>query len=315
MAGKSFAPNLIAAVAVSAMAVALLFASPEFTAAIRRSVRDATRPGQRAAVGALRGADQLLTRGRASDAAALRQTRAELAAWKLRARQLELAAALVREQMDDLQETGPPPIAPVASEPLATAELIEAAVLGSEHAREWRVGQFLDQGTLAGIPESALVLESTEPVIDQGETSGLTTGQPVYAGRCIVGRIAHAGRWMSTVQPVTHPEYRGFAQIVRRTPDGPVFGPRGILEGRGEPLCRLKIIDTTAAIEVGDHVYTGARDGTLPLPMYYGEVVAADLDPQTLEWDIRVRPAVAQLAGRTVTVLRHSINPLRQAAN
>jgi cell shape-determining protein MreC len=315
MAARSFAPNVIAAAALCAAAVALLVASPELTRAIRAAVLDATRPGQRAAASAVQRVDAALVRFRAADDAADRPLPEDLDAWKLRARQWELEAAALREKLTRIRETGPPLAAPLPSEPLIAAELIEASVLGTEHARQWRSGRFIDKGTIDGIPEAALVVESTDPVIDQGSANGMATGQPVYAGRCVVGRVALAGRRMSTIQPVTHPEYRGFAQIVRHSAEGATFGPRGILEGRGEPLCRLKIIDTTASIEVGDHVYTGERDGTLPYPMYYGRVVSADLDPQTLAWNISVEPTVQHIEGRTVSILCRTINPLSQAAN
>ncbi|HUG92040.1 MAG TPA: rod shape-determining protein MreC [Planctomycetaceae bacterium] len=306
---------MIAVAALSAGAVGLFLASPDLTRAIRAAVRDATRPGQRVAAAAVRSGEDLLARLRRDDGGTERKRlHTQLDAWKLRARRLALETATVREQMGRLRETGPSPLTPVPSEPLVSAELIAASVLGAEHARQWRAGQFIDKGTLDGVPESALVLEATEPVLDQGATSGVEPGQPVYAGRCVVGRVAHAGRWMSTVQPVTHPEYRGFAQIVRRADESSVFGPRGILEGAGGPLCRLRIVDATASVEVGDEVYTGERDGTLPFPMYYGTIVSAELDAQTLEWDIRVQPAVRELAGHTVCVLRRSVNPLRLTA-
>jgi cell shape-determining protein MreC len=340
MVSKPFAPHVIAAAVLSSAALGLLLAPPELSDAIRVAVHDATQPGQRVAARVVRETEDVLARFRRDDGGTeVKWLHMQVDLWKLRARRLALEAATLREQIDRLDETGPPPLPVAATEPLTSTELIPASVLGTEHAREWRAGRFIDKGTLDGVPEFALVLEATEPVLDQGTSSGLEPGQPVYAGRCVVGRIAHAGRWMSTVQPVTHPEYRGYAQVVSRPPadlaaeereflaagefaqilqrtvTGSVFGPRGILEGTGEPLCRLKILDATAAIEVGDDVYTGERDGTLPFPMYYGKIVSAQLDPQSLTWDIRVEPAVQELEGRTVCVLRRTLNPLRTAAH
>jgi cell shape-determining protein MreC len=316
MKQKSFRSNVLAAAAAAIVAIGLLCASRTLTDRLRTGILDATRPGQEALAAAISRTTEQLSRLRSvNDPAELQRLRNELAGWKLRSRQLALAAAAAREELQQMQESGPAPASLTSVRPLVGVDLVAASVLGAEHARQWRAGRFINQGTTAGIPDAALVLESTEPVLDQGRDAGLITGQPVYAGRCVVGRVWHVGHWMSTVQPVTHPEYRGSAQIVRQTGSEHVYGPHGILAGTGEPLCRLTIIDATAGIEVGDDVYTGERDGTLPFPMYYGKVASAVLDPQTLQWEIRVQPAVPELTGRAVCVLRRSLNGFRVAAH
>ena len=76
-------------------------------------------------------------------------------------------------------------------------------------------------------------------------------------------------------------------------------------------MCRLKLISSTEPVQVGYEVYTASHDGRLPLTMYLGRVVKAQLEPNTIHWDIWVKPAITGLELKTVQVLRESLNPLR----
>ena len=145
--------------------------------------------------------------------------------------------------------------------------------------------------------------------------TGLADGQPVYSGRSIIGKIAVAGRWTSTVRPVTDREFRGLAQLARKTRGGLIFGSQAILEGSGSPLCRLTLVPVTEPVNIGDEVYTGRRDATLPYPLYYGKVVSAKIPPGAAHWEIKVEPAVGKIKAQRVQVLTKKMNPLRQLAN
>lgn len=245
----------------------------------------------------------------------IERLRAEVEHWQQRYRQLEIESAQLHRKMDELKTVGPSPYPARSGKPLVDVELLEAAVLDRENESLWRNDRLINRGTDAGLAESDLVLEGNGPIIDQGEEENLQAGHPVYAGRSVVGRLAHVGKFISTIQKVTDENYRGFAQLIRRTESGFVFGAEGVLEGQGEDLCRLRYVPATLPVEVGDEVYTGDHDGSQPYPMYYGKVVRAELNPGEQEWTIWVEPAITKLNTPKVTVLRTQLDGSRTLTN
>jgi cell shape-determining protein MreC len=126
-----------------------------------------------------------------------------------------------------------------------------------------------------------------------------------------VGRIESVGRWTSLVRVVTDAGYRGRAQILRTTSDGSSYGPECILEGTGADLCRLRYLDRTESVEVGEEVFTGGRSASMPYPMYYGTIVRAELGPSDREWTVWVKPAVDPAMLQTVQILTQTANSIR----
>ncbi|MEX2286984.1 MAG: rod shape-determining protein MreC, partial [Planctomycetaceae bacterium] len=109
--------------------------------------------------------------------------------------------------------------------------------------------------------------------------------------------------------------YRGHAQLAWQSPDGYVFGAEGILEGQGTDVCRLTNVAATDAVSVGDEIYTAQRASALPFPMYYGQVLEAELEPGALFWKILVKPAAAQIDMQKVQILTTRRNPARALGN
>lgn len=318
--------NLIAAAVCATIATALAFAPDSVRDAVRGTVRDAAMPAERvvakwadrAAPLAAHGRERLIAFVAPLSTAESRSSNDLVesivtAGSQRRIRALEAEVARLREELDRRRgdEAGAFPARP--GEPLVVPDLLAATVLGEESAALWRAGKLLDRGSAAGVSESSLVLESDAPLVDQGQDSGLEAGQPVFAGRTVLGRIARVGKYTSTLQLVTDPQFRGLARVVRKSDRGVAFGPRGILEGDGGGACRLKFVEATAAIAVGDAVYTDDLEGLLPAPAYYGRVVEAELAEGAAHWTIRVEPAVPQRAPREVHVLRRVANPARFA--
>lgn len=303
---------------LGAVALGLFSAPPKITEPIRVAVRDGLRPGQRA----LQSSTEWVTTQRRNrgpfdyqDREQVTALRTELRSWQDRYRRLQIEAAQLRDQMETAQQQGAVPFQGRVGKPLLIPQLLTAAVLGEETAAKWQAGRFIDKGQTHGVSPSTLVVDVGSRLIDQGADANIAAGQPVLAGRCVVGRIAQVGHWTSTVQLVTDGEFRGFAQLVRPTSQGFVFGTRGILEGIGDTLCRLRFISSTEAVQVGDEVYTGDRDGALPSRLYYGQVVRAELEPHASHWEIWVKPAVADMELQTVQVLRTKLNPARRMSN
>jgi hypothetical protein len=308
-----------AAVLLSMLAVGLIALPAPWGASLRLAVRDALRPGLVAASSArteMVRTWQRLRRPGGPDprVAELEADIRELEAAKRRA---ELANAELQQQLAEAERLGTSPWPITHAEPLVVPELVEASVLSPGGGPLWRTGPVLAAGGTLGLAGDELVLEADGRVLDQGSDAGLATGQPVFAGRCVVGRLAEVGRSVSVVRPVTDPDFRGLAQLVRRSDDGTSFsfGAEGIVEGTGEDFLRLSHIAATEPVAIGDEVYTGESDGTAGHPMYYGRVVQATLEPGGQHWEIRVEPAATKADLRSVVVYRQKVNPVRTASN
>ncbi|HEY3968396.1 MAG TPA: rod shape-determining protein MreC [Planctomycetaceae bacterium] len=299
-----------------ACGIALSFVPPDATRPLRNLVRDALRPGQLAVHAT---ADTVrhwlkspMHSSETPQSAAARDE--ELRSLRLSNRQLEIQSARLREKVKDLTEqSGLSPVSPIHP-PLATIQLIEARVMGAETAALWRGKQFLAAGAKNGVAESALVLENSRPLVDLGNDADISPGDAVYAGRIVIGKIADVGRYSSTLRLVTDPGYSGRARLARRTSRGLLaFGAEGTLVADGSELCRLTHI--TDPVNVGDEVFTGGADGVLPTPMYYGQVVRAELEPGAQDWSVWVKPAAATVRLETILILRRAANPERILAN
>ncbi len=221
-------------------------------------------------------------------------------------------------EQQELAATHHPPLFAEASasggERLTQPVLIEAGVLGKSHATAWRKGRWLDQGKAKGMLEDAPILASSEPLLDLGRDARLSSEDSLLRGRTVIGKVHQVGRWTSTFLLVTDPRFRSRAQLVRETPEGYVFGAKGVLKGQGDALCRLEGIPASDTVEVGNSVYTAERDGVLPSPFYYGRVIEATLNDHAKEWSILVEPVDLESV-TTVLVLRTQLNPRRPLAN
>jgi cell shape-determining protein MreC len=249
-----------------------------------------------------------------------RETWADAEAQRLRAEFAESQAAL-RRQTERVQQLSaqwassrelPAAVATVPeSERLFIPALIEAAVLGETLSQDWREGRVLDRGWKHGVRESALVLQGRGPLIDLGATAQVTPEDPLLVGRTIIGKVAVVGRWTSSYLPVTDADFRGRAQLVRDTGDGPVWGAQGLLRGDSAGRCILEGVPVEEAVRVGDLVFSADRDGALSEPLAYGRVVDVKTSADEREWSLLVEPAPQPSRLTRVHVLRAALNPSR----
>lgn len=282
---------------------------------VRTAMHDLLVPGQVVACEladrAERGASWLLSCHSAS-AAEARVLRAQLAALQARHQALEMNYELLRARAgaaDGAAET----LRGEQSQTLLVPSLLEARILGVEAAEIWRGRRFVAAGKAHNVVESAIVLDASGILVDQGAAQQLSAGDAVYAGQVVVGKIVDVGRYSSRLQLVTDPAYTGRARFARRTSRGFEFGAEGTLAGNGDGSCRLKHI--AEPVNVGDEVFTGGTDGILPWPMHYGRVASASLEPGATEWTIAVEPAARLDRLEAVHILRLAVNPLRVLAN
>jgi cell shape-determining protein MreC len=289
--------------AMGLLVSALLALLPgRWTAPTRGATAALLRPGQTAALGLRRRAARATTWVRCHFQAAGRLAEAEAELQRLAEENRRLAAELAVAQtrlsdpMDDAQNN---------EDRLLSARCVPARVLGRQARAFLGRHHLLDVGSRDGIEPDALVVDAPG-LIDRGRDAEIQPGQLVLAGRRIWGKIIELGSQTSVVRGVTEPGYRDLVQL------GSARGPQGILEGTGEPLARIRLVEVTQPVSVGDPVYAAAGKGVLTVPLLYGRIVRLERPVGAAHWDIWMQPAVADEPER-VAVLRTELNPLRVA--
>jgi hypothetical protein len=268
---------------------------------IRSGLLDLARPGQQAAITV---ADRLTAwHPFASPTRSVNPDTEELATLRLEIRRLRLANLRLSKPADNTPTTTP------THPPLITTGLVTVRVLGRETIQAWAAGRILDHGHR--LSPGSLVVEPGHSTLDLGDGNGLSKGQPAYSGRNVAGRISRVGHLTSTLQPLTDTRFRGLARLARPGQDRPVFSTQGMLEGTGDGFCRLTRVPATAAVTVGDIVYTDGRDQPDHWPMVYGTVVEAQLPDGAPHWEIRIRPAIDLDQLKQLDVLTRNLNPGR----
>lgn len=296
------------------VAVVLAVLPESAVSSLRDLVRAAMVPGQRVAQ---TGSDWLAVRvssvvseelaGRDQE---LDQLRAELAAANLAARRAQLQAKSLQAEIDSLHRNGPSPFVSETVSSLVRERAVEAHVLGGDVVATWRSQRLLDQGASAGLATDQWILDGADVAIDAGIDQSLSSGLPVFAGRCVVGRIVDAGRWTSSLELLTASSFRARAMITRNGPRGLESTGTGIIEGAGNGMCRLVEVGPQSAVEIGDAVYS-TIDSASHTPMLFGFVTAATLESGALHWEISVEPAADLNRLLKVQVVVPSVSPER----
>jgi cell shape-determining protein MreC len=284
----------------------LLAAPAEIGDSVRAAVRDVLAPGQVMVTGAVRGLSGKLTDWRCgADADELQSLRDQRDRW--RARFLELQAWQAGTQANNRR------LPSIPTEPLIIADLVEARILGTERdLLRARVSRLVNRGRSDGIAVDDIVLADALPLLDIGADARIEADMPVLSGGSALGRIRQCGRWTSTLQPATDPEFRTFVQIVRPSPHAPLAGAEGLLAGNGNGTCRMDLVHVTEPVSVGDFVYGRLADFDAAPPCY-GRITEARLTEGAEYWTIIVTPLVPLDALHTVQILRELPNPVRIA--
>lgn len=227
-------------------------------------------------------------------------------------RRLELHAARLQQQLAELKRRTQAPLAEEMATPLLKHQVQTVQVLGSlgDEAEPIRQ-QLLNLGKWSGLRGEELLVQGNLPMIDRGEGAGVVPDALLLEGQSLWGRVVQAGRWTSAAQPMSDPQFRIAVRLVRASPQGPVFGARGLLQGEGGS-CSIRQIPASEPVLVGDHVYTDSPIAA-PVPLYCGTVAEAELGPHDSFWKIRLLPAT-QLTARQLLVLQPRLNLERTAA-
>ncbi len=130
---------------------------------------------------------------------------------------------------------------------------------------------------------------SSAITLDVGSGSGLEADMAVITGDGLVGRVVSVGPTTATVALVSDAGGAVAARLATSL-------QAGVLRGRGSPTeAELQLLDTTAAVNEGDHVVTFGSQGGRPYPpgIPVGTVVGFRGDPGQADRVALVRPAAA----------------------
>jgi cell shape-determining protein MreC len=232
----------------------------------------------------------------------------------LREQNRRLAAVLEAERGRQLCPV-PDPNADAARQ-LLKPGWIEARVLGRQAQSFLQRQHLLDVGSRAGVQPGALVADELPRVIDLGGDAGIEAGHLVASQGRVWGKVVEAGACTSVVRSVAEPGYRDVVRLAASPAEGaPLrFGPQGVLEGSGQPLARVRLVEATEPVAIGDLVYSETGRGILPVPLLYGRVVRLERPVGAAHWEIWMEPAFRTDQPERVAVLRAELNPLRVAA-
>lgn len=286
-------------------AVVLMLLPAPWTAAIQGHAAALLRPGQVGVLGLREHGRRIVERARSHFDTARKLAQAEAERDRLAEENRRLAAELaVAESQPSRREREPDQ---GRARRLLNARCVKARVLG-QLARTFLGRQHLvDAGSQSGVLPDALVIDAPPGLIDQGGEVGVNAGQLVLDEGRVWGKVVRVGRLTSVVRTLTEPGYRDLVCLGES-------GPQGILEGTGEPLARVRLVEVTEPVAVGDPVYSTAGKGFLAEPLLCGRIVRLDRPVGAAHWEIWMQPAVDPHRTDEVAVLTIEVDPLRVAA-
>ena len=304
-------PRRVVLLAILGLAFTMGFASNRIAAPLRIAWRDALRPGLEVVDTTIAWTDDLRKRLRTGDDAHLAEAQRQITELNDRLRRAELQLQVAQnDRAADSTEA--------RETPLVTAKTISARVLGKQAQLFLDSCQMLDIGRARGVTAHSLVIDdlpaaNNTPLVDQGRDSSIRADRLVLAGSRVWGKIADVGEHTSTVIRITDSGYRDLVQLVAPRDGKLRLLARGVLVGKGEPLCKIELVETAAPVTVGDLAFT-ADDGVLDAPLLYGRIVGLERKPGAAHWDIWMEPAVhAASPPARVAVLSLDLNPARLA--
>jgi rod shape-determining protein MreC len=120
-------------------------------------------------------------------------------------------------------------------------------------------------------------------ILDKGKSSGITAKMPVVTAKGLVGQVVETDRWVTKVMVINDTNSSVDVYVEGRN-------TRGILEGTGQTLLRLKYIRKNDEIEIGDKLITSGKDGIYPKGLAAGIVTSVSRNKPGIFSDIEVMP-------------------------
>ena len=123
-------------------------------------------------------------------------------------------------------------------------------------------------------------------IIDKGETDGIKQGMPVVNALGVIGKIADVGKTRSKVILLVDPQF-SVAAVIQGSREN------GLISGSLQGVCRMRYLDPTGAVHLGDKVVTSKLSSSFPENLQIGEVISVDQNSQKSSLECLVRPAVS----------------------
>ena len=123
-------------------------------------------------------------------------------------------------------------------------------------------------------------------MIDRGSKSGIQEGMAVVSSLGVVGKIVDVEENMSKVVVLTDPQF-SVAVVVERSRES------GILSGTLDGQCRLRYLEETSDIQMGDKVVTSKLSLSFPEGLIVGDIVEVQDNLGHQSKEAVVKPAVS----------------------
>jgi rod shape-determining protein MreC len=120
-------------------------------------------------------------------------------------------------------------------------------------------------------------------IIDKGKNQGVREKMPVITPKGIVGQAVEVNQWHSKVMIINDTNSSIDVNI-----DGK--NTRGLLEGTGQNILKLKYVIKNDAIEIGDKLFTSGKDSIFPKGIPVGIVMTVDRNKAGIFADVDVMP-------------------------
>ncbi|HVU88343.1 MAG TPA: rod shape-determining protein MreC [Pirellulales bacterium] len=231
---------------------------------------------------------------------------------RLRARNQELETALALAQASAAQSEAASHLP--ATPPLVLTEAIRARVLGRRAGGLFPESEIVAVGSTSGVRREALALRDSTVTVDAGHDVQVVAGDFVLAGRRIYGKVLEVAPHTCVVRGADQASYRDVVQLVKLVDGRANVGPTGILEGTGDGRCRVRMINASEDVSVGDLVFTAHDEGLTTQPLLYGPIARCERAPGAPHWDLWVDLQREHHRPSHLVVLRASLNPARVAA-
>lgn len=132
--------------------------------------------------------------------------------------------------------------------------------------------------------------------IDKGTADGVAPGQAIVTPMGVVGSILNAEESFSQVLTLTD-RYSNIDAVIDRS------RARGVLEGVSPSVCKLKYLQRTDDVKVGDLVLTTGLDHIFPRGFPVGTVTRVDKKDFGITQEVQVEPLVTAFDSEAVFVV------------
>lgn len=120
--------------------------------------------------------------------------------------------------------------------------------------------------------------------IDKGAADGVRLDMPVTCGTGVVGQVTSVAATSSTVRLIDDPQ-AGISAMLQGS------RAQGIVSGSIDGTLRLKYVDSSVVVSVGELVVTSGLGGVYPKGLPLGTVTSVTTNPADLYHEITIEPA------------------------